>query len=329
MVILKNNTLEFSFPEVHPKARCSIQFERTLRIPDDNRKYPLPPGLGAFPLLHVEDFVDQLPPSWAGMGGVFLPMYQAEALWIDFRGSYPFAIKIAAGKVNAVTGGAWANDLVRKPQDYVVVPGQPWLDGFCVGNDLIRQFVAMPLGDGYTAEEQVTGKAEFGGLQIIAYPMKAKLAEEYLRASEIKFSSRNLGMICESDPPFMGLAPGGLMRQKIYKDKFKEDAWDTRVRSRCFVHLLNSVQFSTVTGCHPPTKPPTAADYTNAGLPWFEYYDQDLQALAGSKALSGLHSVAAMQVQKGETVVDDTEPVEPRIVIDIGPGERPVGQGTW
>ena len=38
--------------------------------------------------------------------------------------------------------------------------------------DFIRQFVAMPLGEGFTAEEQITGKAEHGGLQIIVYPMK-------------------------------------------------------------------------------------------------------------------------------------------------------------
>jgi hypothetical protein len=26
------------------------------------------------------------------------------------------------------------------PQNYVVVPGQPWLDGFAAGEGLIRQF---------------------------------------------------------------------------------------------------------------------------------------------------------------------------------------------
>jgi hypothetical protein len=50
----------------------------------------------------------------------------------------------------------------------VVVPEQPWLDGYCVEKGIIRQFVAMPLGAGYTAEEQISGKAEHGGLQIMA-----------------------------------------------------------------------------------------------------------------------------------------------------------------
>ncbi len=55
----------------------------------------------------------------------------------------------------------------------MVTPDQPWLDGYCVEKGTIRQFVAMPLGGGYTAEEQITGEAVHGGLQIVAYPIKA------------------------------------------------------------------------------------------------------------------------------------------------------------
>ena len=64
MIELLNNQLTFRFPEVHQKAVCSIDFQRTLRIPDDNREYPLPPGLGRFPVEHVEDFADKLPKAW-------------------------------------------------------------------------------------------------------------------------------------------------------------------------------------------------------------------------------------------------------------------------
>lgn len=76
-----------------------------------------------------------------------------------------------------MTGEGWANGLNGRPQDYMVVPEQPWLDGYCVEKGIIRQFVAMPLGAGYTAEEQLTGKAEQGGLQIVVYPMKRKAFE--------------------------------------------------------------------------------------------------------------------------------------------------------
>ena len=47
---LRENQLVFRFPEVHEEAELAIEFQRTLRIPDDNREHYLPPGLGRFPL---------------------------------------------------------------------------------------------------------------------------------------------------------------------------------------------------------------------------------------------------------------------------------------
>ena len=66
----------------------------------------------------------------------------------------------------------------------------------------------------------------------------------------------------------LGLAPGGLMRQEICEDPYGFDAWDGSVRSRCFVHILNSVQFLGVTGSAPLQEPPSAQQYSEAGLPW-------------------------------------------------------------
>ena len=77
------------------------------------------------------------------------------------------------------------------------------------------------------------------------------------------------------------------MRQEIYEDDYGFDAWDTSVRSRCFVHIVNSVQFFNVTGAQPPSQPPTAREYTMAGLPWFDYYGGDLEALDGAQKWRG------------------------------------------
>ncbi len=145
------NSLIFRFPEVHEAASCGIHFQRTLRIPDDEKTYLFPPGLGAFPLRHLDDFARRIPDPWLKRGGVIMPMHQAEAMWIYFesRGyevEYPFAIKIATGKINAVSGDEWTPHLNTDPQDYIVIPEQPWLDGYCVEKGVIRQFVAMPLG---------------------------------------------------------------------------------------------------------------------------------------------------------------------------------------
>ena len=331
MVELRGDELVFRFPEVHAAAVCHIGFQRTLRIPDDNRDYPLPPGLGLFPIRRVDDHLDRAPDGWGRHGGVFLPMYQAEALWLHFSTPYPMAVKVAAGKVDAVTGEGWTDGLSPRPQNYLAVPDQPWLDGFCVGKGLIRQFVAMPLGDGYTAEEQLTGEAAHGGLQIVAYPMQAARYEAW-KGERLQRLESDVMMGCQApaDAPEMGLAPGGLMRQEIYRDEYGFDAWDTSARSRCFVHILNSLQFLQVSGGAPPAMPPTARDYTDAGLPWFEHYGGDLTALDGASKLAGLDSVAAMKLKKGEGVLADNDPVQPAPPTVVGaPDAHRVREGEF
>ena len=323
MITLEHDRLTFRFPEVHADAVCSVSFQRTLRIPDDNREHPLPPGLGEFPLCHVDDHANKVPPGWRKRGGVLMPMHQSEAMWLNFHASYPMAIKVAAGKINAITGDAWSNKLRAEPQDYLVVPDQPWLDGFCVAKGTIRQFVAMPLGKGYTAEEQLTGEATHGGLQIIAYPMRAHVYRKQLRerqrvAMDVLEAPQALGD--------MGLAPGGLMRQEIYEDEHGIGAW-SRKPSRCFVHLLNSVAYFAVSGAEPPKKPPTAADYSNAGLPWFDYYDGDKVALDGAKKLAGMQSVAAKSWQQGDGALPGNDPATPKVIHKLG--KRQVRDSNW
>ena len=61
MLYLKDDTLNFNFSEtVHNEARCRIDFKRTLRIPDDNNYYPLPPSLGRFVLRNTEDYKETI-----------------------------------------------------------------------------------------------------------------------------------------------------------------------------------------------------------------------------------------------------------------------------
>ena len=344
MIELKNDCLVFSFPEVHPKATLRVQFQRTLRIPDDGRDYPLPPGLGEFPLRHVDDFHERVPDRWLQHGGVMLPMYQSEAMWLNFstsyiddQGSYPFAIKIATGKSNAVSGGQWSEDLDRRPQDYVVAPKQPWLDGYCVEKGVIRQFVAMPLGAGYTAEEQLTGEAEHGGLQIMAYPMKREIFEERFPKHEDfdtgVFLARDgdVRLCIPTASMDMGLAPGGRMRQEIYDDPYILSDWDTRHTSRCFVHIANSLVWRSITGKRPPSAPRTAKEYDRHGLPWFDYYDDGASALPGSGLLKQLKSVVQLGKEKGDVPLPENESTPANKVIRYRKGLRPgqVREGSF
>jgi hypothetical protein len=331
MIELNHDTLMYSFPQMHPEACLTIDFQRTLRIPDDGKDYPLPPGLGRFPIRHVDDYSENVPPMWIRHGGVMLPMYQSEALWLNFssaylpdRGTaYPFAIKVATGKVNAVTGDNWSDGLNRSPQDYMVSTEQPWLDGYCVEKGFIRQFVAMPLGSGYTAEEQMTGKADHGGIQIVVYPMKWKVFEKRFpkrpiqkRLSRARFDSDICFSLAEPCAD-MGLAPGGRMRQEIYKDPFNLSDWDLDRKSRCFVHLANSLAWRAITGDPPPMTPFTSKEYAAHGLPWFDYYSDNSSPLDGADKLKGLKSIVEMGKQKGDNPLPENEGVDPEPIVKI------------
>jgi len=68
-----------------------------------------------------------------------------------------------------------------------------------------------------------------------------------------------------------------------------------------------------ITGHQPPHKPANARDYSEAGLPWFDYYD-DSKALPGSDTLSKLTSVAAKIIGKGNTTLPNNDPVQPKVI---------------
>ncbi|KAL9653432.1 hypothetical protein ABK040_002068 [Willaertia magna] len=175
-VKVEGNQLIFYNPSQPIKDRVSLSFHRTLRIPEDGKVYPLPPSLGSFPIKRVDDYLNKVPKEWIPKGGVFIPLFQREALWIQFNNTsteYPHALKVATGKVNALSGEGWDEEIKkRNVQDYCVTPLQPWLDGINSGNGVIKQFVAMRLGEGYTVEGQVTGEEKVGGVQIVCYRPK-------------------------------------------------------------------------------------------------------------------------------------------------------------
>lgn len=276
-----------------------------------------------------------------------MPMWQSEALWISFDAphGYPFAVKIAAGKINAVDGKAWSEALsFGQGQDFLAIPRQPWLDGFAksAGADVrgkrrtVSQFVAMPLGGGYTVEEQMTGKAEHGGLQIIVYPLRAKVWEERKKkrgfdhgicfeeqsfGSPKLFASSSVRCAMSAD---MGLGKGGSMFQEIYEADEKPEDWDTSVSSKCFVAIANSLMWQAIAGEAPPTVPPTATDYARQRLPWFDYYS-DAPALGGSPALDAVKTVGEIAKGKGETVLPENEGFDPVNVPTIKLGALPSG----
>ena len=318
MIELKDNKLIISFPEIHADAKATIDFQRTLRVPDDDSNYRLPPGMGQFDLRHIEDYAEKLPIESVKRGGVLMPMYQSEALWIDFSGRYPIAVKIGTGKINAISGESWSSGIKhprqvseansgkanQAKQNYVVIPEQPWLDGYCSEESFVRQFVAMPLGGGVTVEEQLNPGSEFGGIQIEAFPLRPekweameseRIAREKLDEDACYDSFDEPVMACYGPPLMssklsMGIAKGGRIEQEIYEDEFDANDWDLSCSTRCWVHLCNSELWKQITGEKPPHKPFSAKEYIQEGLPWFDYYS-DNKGILPSKVLKGVKSV--------------------------------------
>ena len=92
--------------------------------------------------------------------------------------------------------------------------------------------------------------------------------------------------------------------------------------SRCFVHIANSLVWRSITGSEPPRTPATAKAYTNAGLPWFEYYADGAATLPGSETLADVKSIATLADVLGFDPLPENESVTPKDVVRLGKRSR-------
>ncbi|MGY4928118.1 hypothetical protein [Streptomyces sp. 900105755] len=326
----------------------AVRFVRTLRLPETGT-HPLPPGLGEFPVRRVSDYPDTVPQEWRARGGVMLPVYLREAMWLSFAGTAePAALQVGVGKVCAVSGEPWRDRLSRNPQNYLVLPRQPWLDGINSGKGTVRQFVAVPLGLGATVEGQVTGEEVWGGVQLQSFTLRDGPLAEWRRAERLRrermrgpgaaggygaalpmmsaLPAPAPGAAPAAGPAGMGLGVGGSMRQEVYEDDRPPGDWAETPAGRVFVHLVTPPQWQRITGEAPPPSPVDRAAYTRAGLPWYDYYDQDAQDLAAPDTLEAVKPV-------GDWLGDDLEPwqqPDPGQVVPLKDAQdKPVTDGDW
>jgi hypothetical protein len=198
----------------------SVTFHQTCRVPE-GKMNSLPASLGRFPVYKVSDFHSGCPENF-NQEGYFFPMYRQEAMWMSFgHPSTPQALIVAAGNINAISGkpfdrtkDKFASEEERKTaisgleiklekaQNYLVVPPQPWLDGWKAEDGKIYQFVATEMGSGETVEGQITGEETVGGIQFILYGSKdgvklihATRPREYISGGGCGYIEETLGGI--------------------------------------------------------------------------------------------------------------------------------------
>ena len=313
-------------PEVHREASTSIRLIRTVRVPDDGKTYPLPPGLGTFPARGIE--------TREGAGGWKIPMLQSEAMWIAFEGggvaAYPFRVRILAGAVDAVSGeeaqfgedGVPNNEMPQDPQGFVEVPKQPWLDGFRTGEGVVRQFVAEPLGAGRTVEEQLGVTQGRAGIWIGLQPLDAGVweSERAVREETRKMLRSSVMALSDSvESNDMGLAPGGGIVQQVLKAQRSDEEWSEAI-VWIRVEIKSSMQWLEETGQPPPQRPIDAKTYTDLGMTWFTYWDREVEALSGPSPFAALKSLRdwagkdpSVRVRSGQ-VKDLRQPLKPSAI---------------
>ncbi|MEU6507022.1 hypothetical protein [Streptomyces sp. NPDC046942] len=326
---------------------AAVRFIRTLRLPETGT-HPLPPGLGEFPVRRIADYADRVPEQWRARGGVMLPMYLREAMWLSFSGTTePAALQVGVGKVCAVSGKPWSDRLGRDPQNYVVLPRQPWLDGINSGKGTVRQFVAVPLGLGATVEGQVSGEEVWGGVQLQSFQLRDDLLAEWRRHEQEKEAARRRALAAGPSGGYgapmmmsapgaaapgapraaaLGLGVGGSMRQEVYRDDRPLTDWSERPAGRVFVHLVTPPDWRRITGEAPPPSPVDRAAYTSAGLPWYDYYDDGAADLAPAENLQEVKPV-------GDWLGDDLDPWQAPSAGQVKPLKdapgKPVEDGEW
>lgn len=255
-----------------------VSFQRTVRVPEGTLEFPLPPSFGSFPVQlfngkRLDKSVDSLCDS-PTLEAV-IPMRPQEALWFGFEGTdrYPHAVMIGAGEINVLTGERWDESLSASPQNYIICPDQPWLDGINAGDGFVRQFVATPLGSGLALEEQLGARELTGGIRITVFGPKSELLPAHAPPTPSRLDSPLMEEPAGEER--IALGAGGKIRQQIYPDPYGVEVWDTSPLGRAFIHLLNSAQYRALTGLEAPPTPIDAQTYANLGLPWFELDERD------------------------------------------------------
>ena len=235
-------------------------------------------------------------------------------------------MKVVIGGVDALTGGSWNDGLQADPQNYLVCPDQPWLDGINSGEGTVRQFVAVDLGAGDTVEEQLTGAAEFGGLQLQVYePNPGRFPDEPPPGGFHRLESALDGLVDLAETPGMGIAAGGTMRQRIYPDPYGIDVWDQQTFGIAFLYLVNSRQYQAITGQPPPPTPISARTYAEHGLPWFRLYDEDPGDLPPAERLRRVKGLRERDAGRGAAPGpdDDAAQVDPDEIIPLEDPQAP------
>jgi hypothetical protein len=266
--------LVFDFSDRGQDCSCWVGLRTTVRVPDDGRVYPLSMLLDDLPLRARADMSVAGAPSGAATGEFLTTFPSGCALALTFgegpdpdgftpyQDEPPFAIKLGLRGVNVLTGLPLADGLQTDPQDYIVAPDEPWLNGYPLVDGMARQLVAGPASgviDPWTTAD----------LELIVYPMRPKgvAARTRCRRRPLPGAHEAPGRRAAAAA---GFALGGRIRERLFSDPYGIDSWDLQRGIRCRITFLDAVEWLSLTGTWPEHEQTSFNDYAESGWGWFE-----------------------------------------------------------
>ncbi|KAF7929818.1 uncharacterized protein EAE97_009415 [Botrytis byssoidea] len=126
-----------------------ISFRRTILDPESGNRLKVPPDFGPLPIYPVDSYKDKFDRSISTKDGLFIPVYQREAMWINFESNGFFAVKVIVDGVNAVSGElsteSLSKDLRRIALLYKKSSIQEYILAGTLGSKMFGRFEIVPL----------------------------------------------------------------------------------------------------------------------------------------------------------------------------------------
>jgi hypothetical protein len=307
-----------------------ITFHRTVRVAKGRTPANLPLSLGHIKVYEVQKFKERCPDTWEDTG-VFIGLHDQEAMWMSFHAQAPVALLVGAGSINALTGQKLGTKLDK--DNYLVVPPQPWLDGWKNTDGTVSQFCATAYkkGEGLTVAEQLIGaESKTGGIGLAlfepakplptqthyppqgwtvgayasfdSYPVASSggtsygLLKSYTAASATGQTVNHAVHVRSARFSEMGLGKGGAIRQHIYPDPYGLEVWRELPSQTRAIYIVAASLLAEITG-EPIPEPVTQEKYHGG---WFGLKDQELGDVKGSEAFTGLKTVFAEEIEPVE-----------------------------
>jgi len=129
-----------------------VSLRKTTIVDVNEDSHQLPPDHGAFNEFKVADY--NCPDEWI-KDGIFVEVKEGQPMWFDLRQNEVCACLPSVQRLNPVTGEPANLDagLTKDPtQNYLMLPGQLWLDGYA-RDGKVYQFIVTKAGVGLAVNE--------------------------------------------------------------------------------------------------------------------------------------------------------------------------------